>query len=112
MTDTPIAVLQKADSLGLALSFTPPDTLDVKASGHWPKDFADTLRTHKTQLLALLQLLFVMVYSETLQETIFFCADDDTRMALVQAGAEEWAIYTKAEMRILCAALLRLPPLN
>ena len=61
MTDTPIAILQKAADLGLTLSFTPPDTLDVKASGPWPKEFADTLRTHKAQLLALLRLPFVMV---------------------------------------------------
>ena len=62
MTDTPIAILQKAADLGLTLSFTPPDTLDVKASGPWPKYFADTLRTHKAQLLGLLRLPFVMVY--------------------------------------------------
>ena len=56
MTNTPIAILRKAADLGLALSFTPPDTLDVKASGPWPKSFADTLRDHKSQLLALLWL--------------------------------------------------------
>jgi hypothetical protein len=98
MTDTPIAVLQKADSLGLALSFSPPDTLDVKASGPWPKSFADTLRTYKPQLLDLLRLPFVMVFSQILEETVFFCADEPTKAALVAAGAEEWNIYTKDEL--------------
>ena len=101
MTDTPIAILRKAADLGLALSFTPPDTLDVKASGPWPKYFADTLRTHKPQLLGLLRLPFVMVDSEMLGETIFFCADDDTRTALVKAGADEFSIYARDELRAL-----------
>jgi hypothetical protein len=103
MTDTPIAILGKAADLGLLLSFTPPDTLDVKASSPWPKSFADTLRTHKPQLLALLRLPFVMVYSQTLEETIFFCADDDTRTALIEAGADEFSIYTRDELRVLVA---------
>ena len=103
MSDTPIAILRKAADFGLRLSFIPPDALDVKASGPWPKDFADTLRTRKAQLLGLLQLPFVMVDSEILGETIFFCADEDTKAALVQAGAEEWSIYTKAELRTLVA---------
>ena len=102
MTDTPIAVLQKADSLGLALSFTPPDTLDVKASGPWPKSFADTLRTYKPQLLDLLRLPFVMVFSQILEETVFFCADKPTKAALIEAGADEWSIYTRDELRTLC----------
>ena len=56
MTTTPIAILRKAADLGLKLSFIPPDTLDVKASGPWTKSFADTLRDHKPQLIALLKL--------------------------------------------------------
>jgi hypothetical protein len=103
MTATPIAILQKATDLGLALSFTPPDTLDVKASGPWPKDFADTLRKHKTQLLALLGLPFVMVFSESLGEIVFFCAEEATRAALIEAGADPWSIYTKDELRVLVA---------
>ena len=91
MTDTPIAILQRAADLGLALSFTPPDTLDVKASGPWPKSFADTLRTYKPQLLDVLRLPFVMVFSQILSDTVFFCEDDKTRDALVEAGARSGA---------------------
>ena len=43
-----------------------------------------------------------MVYSETLDETVFFCEDEDTKAALIEAGADEWSIYTKDELRILC----------
>jgi hypothetical protein len=103
MTDTPIAILQKAADLGLALRFTPPDTLDVKASGPWPKSFADTLRTYKPQLLELVRLPFVKVFSQILEETVFFCTDEATKAALVEAGAEPWSIYTKNELRILVA---------
>ncbi len=111
MTDTTIAILRKAADLGLKLSFTPPDTLDVKASGPWPQSFADTLRAHKPQLLALLKLPFVMVYSRALEETLFFCEDEDTKAALISAGASEWSIYTKRELRVLVAQN-RIAPLS
>ena len=101
MSDTPIAILRKAADFGLRLTFIPPDALDVKASGPWPKDFADTLRTHKVQLLALLRLPFVMVESQILEETIFFCADEPTRAALIEGGADEFSIYTRYELRVL-----------
>ena len=44
-----------------------------------------------------------MVYSQALGETVFFCEDEDTKASLVEAGASEWSIYTKAELRILVA---------
>ena len=111
MTDSPIAILQRAADLGLKLSFKRPDTLDVKASGPWPKSFADTLRAHKPQLLAVLKPPFVMVYSHALEETIFFCEDEASKAALVEAGADEWSIYTKDELRTLCEQT-RLAPLS
>ena len=101
MIETPISILEQAADLGLRLAFIPPDTLDVKRPGLWPQLFADTLRDHKPQLIALLGLPFVMVFSETLKETVFFCADDDTRDALIQAGASGWSIYTREELRVL-----------
>ena len=99
---TTIGVLQKAADLGLKLGFEPPDTLTLQPVDHCPPDFADTLRIYKGRVLALLQLPFVMVFSETLQETIFFCAEDDTRAALIEAGADEFSIYTRDELRTLC----------
>ena len=66
-------------------------------------EFAITLKAHKPQLLTLLGLPFVMVYSEVLKETIFFCEDEETKAALVEAGADPWSIYTKDELRVLIA---------
>ena len=111
MIDTPISLLEQAADLGLRLAFIPPDTLDVKAPGLWPQSFADTLRENKPQLLALLQLPFVMVFSETLEQDVFFVEDEATKAALIQAGASEWSIYTRAELQTLCEAN-RVAPLS
>ena len=59
----------------------------------------------------MLRLPFVMVFSESLGETIFFCEDEDTKAALVQAGADEWSIYTRDELQTLCCAN-RVAPLS
>jgi hypothetical protein len=100
---TPFEVFAEAKKRGLKLSFEPPFTLVVNPANRCPADFVDTLTYHKPQLLALLRLPFVQVYSETLQETIFFAEDEDTKAALVEAGADEWSIYTKDELRVLTA---------
>jgi hypothetical protein len=101
MTDTPIAILQKAKDLGLELSFNPPNTLNVNAAKRWPKDFAETLRDYKPQLLPILRLPYVLVYSRTLEQNVFFCENEATKDALVAAGADEWSIWTKDELRVL-----------
>ena len=75
----------------------------MEAAKRWPREFAQILPDYKPRLLALLRLPFCMVYSETLNETIFFCEDEATKAALVEAGADEWSIYTKAELRTLVA---------
>ena len=101
MTETPISILQKAADLGLKLSVKGPDTLRIEASRPWPKEFADVLTLHKQKLIALLQLSFVMVHSRALDEILFFCVDQATKTALVDAGASEWGIYTREELKIL-----------
>jgi hypothetical protein len=103
MTLTPIQVLQEASELRLTLDFEPLDTLAVQPASRCPKDFVPVLKAHKPALLALLRLPFVMVFSQTLGETIFFCEDEATKVALVEAGADPWSIYTKDELRILVA---------
>jgi hypothetical protein len=102
-TTTTIEVFQKAAELGLKLGFEPPDTLTLQPARLCSAEFADALRAHKLYLLVLLTLPFVMVHSETLNETVFFCADEQTKAILVEAGAEEWSIYTKDELRVLVA---------
>ena len=109
MTATPIAVLQKAADLDLKLGFKPPDTLTVEAAKCWPKELAETLQDHKPRLLAVLRLPFCMVFSQILGETIFFCEDEQTKAALVEAGADEWSIYTREELRLLIEQHRRKP---
>jgi len=103
MTTTAIQVFAEAAKCSLKLGSKPPHTLTVEPAKHCPKDFVCVLRAHKPALLALLKLPFIMVFSQRLGETIFFCEDEDTRAALVEAGAEPWSIYTRAELQTLCA---------
>ena len=103
MTPTPIALLQRAADLGLKLGVEGRHTLTVEPPERCPPAFADTLKDHKWLLLDLLRLPFVMVFSEALGETIFFCQDEATKEALVEAGAESWSIYTRNELRTLVA---------
>ena len=91
MTPTPIALLQKAADLGLKLGSEGRHTLTVEPASRCPRAFADTLKDHKWLLLDLLRLPFVMMFSETLSETIFFCEDEDTREALIDVGAPSGA---------------------
>ena len=100
---TPIQVITQASERGLKLSFKPPFTLVVDPANRCSGEFVDTLSQHKARLLCLLQLPFVMVESETLQGTIFFCKEEATKAALVEAGADEWRIYTADELRALAA---------
>jgi hypothetical protein len=103
MMPTPIALLEKAAQLGLKLGSEGQDTLTVEPPERCPRAFVDTLKDHKWLLLDLLSLPFVMVYSQTLEETVFFCEDVATKAALIEAGASEWSIYTRDELRVLVA---------
>jgi hypothetical protein len=81
------------------------------SAGEPHKPHTERERAHKSHLLPLLQLPFVMVFSEALGETIFFCQDENTKEALVEAGAQLWSVYTRDELRILVAQN-RLEPLT
>jgi len=96
-----IELFQKAADLGLKLGIEPGSTLTVQPAKHCPRDFADTLRQHKSHLLVLLRLSFCVAYSKTLSETIFLCEDEDTKAGLVAAGAQPGSIYTRPEVQIL-----------
>lgn len=104
MTVTPlIKVFQEAAERGLRLGVKRPHTLTVQPANRCPKDFADTLSQHKRQLLVLLQLPFLMAYSKALSGTIFFAEDENTKAALIEAGADSGSIYTRAELQVLVA---------
>jgi hypothetical protein len=102
MTLSTIQVLQRAAEMGLKLAVGAPDRLTFDPAEKCPPDFVETLRAYKRRVLDLLARPFVMVYSKTLEETIFFCADEATRAALIEAGAEAFSIYTRAELQTLC----------
>jgi hypothetical protein len=105
MTLTPIEILQQASERGLRLTAVGND-LHVNPGRLCPPELAQTLREHKTHVVALLRaqgIRWIEVYSEALGETIFFCEDEDTKAALIEAGASEWSIYTKHELRVLVA---------
>jgi hypothetical protein len=101
MTKTPIEVLMEAARLGLKLGTRPGDKLTFEPAERCPPDFVETLRAHKWHLLSMLSWPFVMVDSKAVGELLFFCKDEATKAALVEAGAEEWRIYTREELRIL-----------
>jgi hypothetical protein len=99
---TTIEVYQKAAELGLSLSSKKENVLIVRPADRCPPDFAETLRAHKLHLLSMLSWPFVMLVSKALGgEVIFFCEDDATKAALVEAGACEWSIYTRDELHVL-----------
>jgi len=103
MTLSPIEVLKEAADRGLKVEAHGND-LYVIPGDRVPGDFVPVLKQHKPQLLALLRLPFVLVYSRPLEETVFLCEDEATKAALVEAGADEWSIYIiKDELRILVA---------
>ena len=101
MSLTTIGVLQQAAESGLRLKAVGND-LHVNPARSCSPDFVPVLRAHKSDLLSLLQLPFVMVHSRALDEILFFCADEPTKAALLEGGADEWAIYTRDELKVLC----------
>jgi hypothetical protein len=105
---TAIHILHQATALGLRLKAVGND-LHVNPGRCCPPEFTERLRTHKPRLFPLLILPFVMVDSKALGETIFFCEDEDTKAALVEAGAEPSCIYTREELRVLVEQHRRAP---
>ena len=96
-----VPLLVRAAELGLKLGIEPPDTLTVEPAEYCPPEFADQLRRYKWHLLVVLRLGWLMVYFQTLNETIFFCADEDTRNVLIEAGAAPCCVYTRSELLAL-----------
>ena len=102
---TALDLIAAAGQLGLTLRAKDNGKLGFKPERLCPPEFKAKLKTHKAELLTLLQakgVTWIEVYSERIGETIFFCADEDTKAALIEAGASEWSIYTRDELRTLC----------
>jgi hypothetical protein len=101
---TTIEVIQKATELGLRLGSEDGDTLTFQPSGRCPAAFAATLKEHKPYLLVLLSMGWLMAYSKTLGQTVFFSEDENTKAVLVEAGADPGSVYTWDELRPLVQA--------
>ena len=102
---TTFEVLSEARERGLFLSAR-GDGLVARPNRLLTPDFKGRLCEFKPALLPLLRtkgITWIEVYSERLDETIFFCEDEDTKEALVEAGAEPWGIYTRSELQVLVA---------
>src|SRR6516165_4661905 len=98
-------VLSQARKRGLTLT-TNGDRLEVSPAYDCPRELVRTLQEYKPALVSLLaskERTWIEFYSERLGETVFFCEDEETCDVLIRAGASEWSIYTKAELRTLCA---------
>jgi hypothetical protein len=108
-TTTTIEVFQKAAELGLKLGAELPDTLTLQPARLCSAEFAEVLKAHKPALLALLKLPFVMVFSQILGATIFFCEGENTKGALVEAGADSASVYARVELRVLIEQHRRAP---
>jgi hypothetical protein len=101
MMTTPVEVVGRAAQLGVKLGTRPGGKLTFDPADHCSPDFVAELQAFKQPLLALLELPFVLVDSKTIGELLFFCEDEDTKASLIEAGASEWSIYTRDELRIL-----------
>jgi hypothetical protein len=64
-------------------------------------ELKDTIRQHKSALVQLMGLTFLIVWSQVLNTIVFFAADDSTAESLVSAGAERGSIYTREELEVL-----------
>lgn len=105
---TNLRILNFARDHGLSIRSTGENLL-VQPAARCPTNFAETLRQHKPQLLALLRHEFLIVRSAVLNETLYFAAEEDTKAVLVAAGAEPACIYTRDELRELVALNRREP---
>jgi len=102
---TTLQLVAEAEQHGLTLKAA-GDYLDVIPGRLCPPDFAEKLGAHKLQLLALLPtkgVTWIELYSERLGDKVFFCKDEAANAVVVGSGASDWQIYTKAELRTLCA---------
>ena len=102
---TALEVLSEAQERGLSLTAR-GDQLAVAPNRLLSPDFSAKLCEFKPALLPLLRtkgITWIEVHSERLGEDLLFCDDENTKAALIEAGAEPWSIYTRNELRILVA---------
>ena len=74
----------------------------VQPAERCPPDFADTLRAYKQRLLSLVELPSSWWIPRHSRRPSSSARMRSTRAALIEAGAEDWSIHTRAELQTLC----------
>jgi hypothetical protein len=100
--NTPIQILVGVRAIGGDLSIA-GDKLRAVLPSDCPSKLKREIREQKAALLRLLDAKFLVVWSQLLNEIVFFVADEVTKQLLVSFGAEPGSIYTREEL----AALVR-----
>lgn len=66
-----------------------------------PSELKAAIREQKSNLIALLNLNFLIVESETVGATLFWVPDESTKNSLLSAGVSTSLIYTARELQLL-----------
>jgi hypothetical protein len=97
---TPVDVFLAVAGIGGRLGVA-DDRLRMLLPADCPPELKGAIRQHKSALLELLRLDFLVVRSDTLDATVFWTPDEASKEALAAAGAEQGSIYTASELEQL-----------
>jgi len=97
---TPVDVLLAVAGIGGRLGVA-DDRLRMLLPADCPPELKDAIRQHKSALLELIRLEFLVVRSDTLNATVFWTPDEATKESLAAAGADLGSIYTASELEQL-----------
>lgn len=97
---TPVDVLVAVAGVGGRLGIA-DDRLRMLLPADCPPELKGAIRQHKSTLLELLRLVFLVVRSDTLNATVFWTPDEATKASLAAAGADLGSIYTASELEQL-----------
>ncbi len=97
---TPVEILLAVAGAGGRLGIA-DDRLRMLLPANCPPELKGAIREHKSALLELLRLEFLVIRSDTLNDMVFWTPDEATKESLAAAGAELGSIYTAAELEQL-----------
>jgi hypothetical protein len=99
---TPVELLLTIAKIGGRIT-SAGERLRMLLPAECPPELKNDIRWHKSALLKLMGLTFLIVRSSVLSTTVFFVADEATKQSLTLAGAKSGSIYTRAELGTLVA---------
>lgn len=97
----PFEVLVGVVKIGGSLGIDESGALRVRVPRTFPPSLKNSIQRHKLGLVELLRRNFLLVRSEVLKTTVIWTPDDQTKEALISAGAGGGYIYTSAELAYL-----------